>query len=334
MVKSVIFGFSAGVIVLFVCITIFIEYHITQSADNFEKIERITRNTLETQIERVKFCSSILSENLCKLKQKDLYPPINDIKYRIKMYFGPQTVLIEPRVSNESQIVIGIPVGASELEARIAIRQTYTEIKQIGSYSITYIFVTGLSTNENYKNDYLKEESNKYGDLLIFNFHNSYNNIFHLMMSCYNYIYTNFRNLKYFLRVNSDVLFYPQKLLPFINSEYDVIAEIKQLYEKKKNKMVHVVYPEGCFNIFSNHFIKFIDSTGVPQIASKCDDVYNGNLIRRYLAYNKSFLKIWDIGHEYMEAWSGITTDMNMKRYIALHPVTPAMIVYLYNRNK
>lgn len=330
MVKSVIFGFTAGVILLFACITIFIEYPITKTADNFEKIESITRNTLESQIKNVQLCSNILTENLCKLKPKDLYPPINDKKYRIKMYFGPQKVLIEPKVSNESQIVIGIPVGASELESRIAIRQTYTEIKQIGDYSITYIFVTGLSTNEKYKNDYLKEESDKYGDLLIFNFHNSYHNIFHLMMSCYNYVFMNFKNMKYFIRVNSDVLFYPQKLLPFINSGFDVIAEIKHVYENND----HVIYPEGCFNIFSKHFIKFIDSTGVAQVTRKCDDVYNGNMIRRYLSYNKSFMKVWNIGHEYMEAWSGITTDMNMKRYVALHPVTPAMIVYLYNKNK
>lgn len=326
------FLFILLTLVLFSVVIILITRFCQIKIDSFDRIESVTDDILTSQIEKVKTCASILPQTLCKLKPKDLYPPINDKKFKIKIYNGPQEVFIEPKVSNNCQVVVIIPVGASELESRIAIRKTYTEIKQIGGYSITYMFITGLSTNENYKNEFLSEESNKYGDMLVFNFKNSYNNIFHLMMSSYNYVKNNFNNMKFLIRVNSDALFFPQRILPFINSDYDVIAEIKHVYEKKKHK--HVIYPEGCFNIFSNHFINFIDSTGVPQMASKCDDVYNGNMIRKRLRFNSSFLKIWNIGHEYMEAWSGITTDMNLERYIAIHPVPPAMLVYLYNKNK
>lgn len=301
---------------------------------NFSIIYSNSKIKLHEQILQVKKCIEKKLKRDCNFKSQDFTTMLpNEMTKPTEIYHvysGGYSSLIEPKCDySKVEIIVGIPCGPPQLSGRISIRETYMKENIIDGYCAKYIFLTGLAPEPyySYPLDYLKEESNIFNDMLIFDFVNTYHNITLLMMSTYKWIIEKHPNIKYFIRSNLDVLFYPKRIKGLLReNKYDIIAEISRFRNTK------IYYPQGAFYIFSLKAINFIyNQSFMHKPIHRWDDVYYGEIISNH----KNYFEVYDMGGENKQ----MKWDCNLcnlaydKNVIVLHPFFPASIFLYYNNS-
>lgn len=295
--------------------------------NNFNELYKESIKEINNELYYFSKCSLIISEYYCQKKANDYYKTPLPWKHNLKKnkIFKP---LIEPKYENDIDIIIGIPLSPSEIISRIVSRNTYMKEKKIENYKFKYIFITGLSLNPLFPMKFIKEESEKFNDILLLDIYNSYHNITSLMMSAYHYISSKYNNIKYFVRVNSDTLFYPKRLIPIIKeNDYDIIAQFR--YSQNAN----IYYPEGAFYIFSYKLMKLTyEHINIIKRSYRWDDVMYGKIINHINKRHNDTIKIYNVSDIYIKAWIKSRKDMINKNYIGIHPLSSSAILYLYNK--
>lgn len=125
------------------------------------------------------------------------------------------------------ELIIAINSSPNSFLERYTYRRIYNEYKS----NIEYYFFVGLSVNETI-NDLIKEENEKYNDLIQFDFVSHYYNITYLTIGSLRWINEHCKNYKYLVEHQSDVFF---NLFYYFNMEvmmkyilfYHLCIEIK-----------------------------------------------------------------------------------------------------------
>lgn len=289
---------------------------------------------LYEQSSYVKECVKNKLKKECNLKSQDYITMLpNEMTKPTEIYHiysGGYSSLIEPKCDYDGiEIIVGIPCGPPQLIGRISIRETYIKENIIDGFKAKYIFLTGLAPEPyySYPLNYLKEESNIFNDILVFDFVNTYHNITLLMMSTYKWILDKHPNIKYFIRSNLDVLFFPRRMNGLLReNKYDVISEISRFRNTK------VYYPQGAFYVFSIKTLNFIyNQSFIHKPIHRWDDVYYGEIISSH----KDKFSVYDMGgmNRQMKWDCSLCSLTNDKNVIVLHPFFPASIFLFYNYN-
>lgn len=298
---------------------------------SFILVYKRSENTLKIMSKNFSKCIIRNTIYNCMEKNKEIYPTLHSKEYYKSHYFNKSiyenfhtnyNVLITPHININIKIVVGIPVGPSELISRIAIRKSWGRHKMtINNKEIFYLFIMSKPDN-NYPFQYLVEESHKYNDMLLFDFINSYKHITLLMIMSYKWIKENCRNISIFIRSNSDVLLFPLKLHKLIDIKSDIIA-----YKTSYN---NITYPSGSFYIFSMRFayqIVVLSKTVRP--IHHTEDVYYGQIMKNIKIKNITWF-----GLEYYLPLSYFRKKkINIKNtsLISIHPITPSAFYYFLN---
>lgn len=309
-----------------------IEKTILKENSKFKQSYVESKQKLYKQISLVKKCVKEKLKSKCNYKAEDLITMLpNQMTKPTEIYHvyrGGYSSIIEPKFENDKiEIIVGIPCGPPQLIGRIAVRETYMKEKLIDGFNAKYMFLTGLPPEPyySYSLDYLNEESFIYNDMLVFDFINTYHNITLLMMSTYKWLIEKRPNIKYFIRSNLDVLFFPKRIKGLLNeSKYDIISEFSQY------KKTDVYYPQGAFYIFSMKAVFFIYNHSFYQRPiHRWDDLYYGEIITSY----KNRLKLYNMGgkNKQMKWDCSLCNRVYEKNNIALHPFFPAAIIIFYN---
>lgn len=283
-------------------------------------------------IKSVNVFSSCIKNNTilnCMNRNKEIYKfkkitftnYIINYKNGLNMY----NVLVTPKITVDKQNIVIIPVAPSELIARIAVRSTWYSIKKTEEgKELSYLFYIGKP--EMIKNSYplylLYEEAKKYNDILLFDIVNSYIKCTLLLLMCYKFVLEYFPSCKYVIRVNSDMIFYPEKLDKMIYKEKDAIGN--------KNKAMGIEYLSGAFYIVSKVYIGLLlnESKRIIPI-SFYDDIYSGQINKiikfKNIAYINKYCYYLQVtnNNQYM------LFDKN-STIIAAHSVNSNAILYFW----
>lgn len=195
---------------------------------------------------------------------------------------GNYRVLLYPKTYENVINLVIVPVAPTELIARIAVRSTWQSIKQTDNgKKLKYMFYMGKpeTKNNSYPISFLYDEAKKYNDILLFDIENSYIKSTLLLLLCYRYVANNFNELNYLIRVNSDMIFYPQKLDKMLDINEDVIGY--------KTEQIGIEYLSGSFYIIKKNYIKLVikESKNVIPLTFY-DDIYFGQ-INKEVKFNR-----------------------------------------------
>lgn len=190
------------------------------------------------------------------------------------LYFSASNYcrIIDKVECSNALILIGILTRPECIYERTLTRRWLKYIK-----NIKFVFITGISTNENI-NKLIKKEYILFKDLIFFNIVNSYYNC-SLIMSCfYLYINNNCNNLNWVMKLDIDTYFNSKILLKIINNcsrNISVVGKINKSHKikcntkskwsisclNKSNKYVYIPsYPFGPAFLFKFSSITCINS--------------------------------------------------------------------------
>lgn len=284
---------------------------------DYNSFNELYNKTWNIVLKKVENCE--ISKRKCK-NIKDKYNDRNKSPDETKSkYKGQFPVLIHPKIKNDSDVVVVIPVSPTELSVRVTIRHSYYLIKEVYEYKFTYIFIMGKPYKNKYPYNYTLIESNIFHDILMFDLINSYHSLSMLMLSTFNYLSNHFLNAKWMIRINGDASFLPNQVINLFDDKYDVIGQ------GGTNKHFLKKYPEGAFHIMSFKFIKWLYNISLNEYKppSFADDVYYGRIIQKY---NISHLLVDD----YIQCWCKKNECWENDKYIAFHPIPTPAILGLY----
>lgn len=322
-------------IILFFIYLVFVDipylfYSNTNNNALFHNIYTNTRNKLYLLTKELENCLTSRNIYCCMSEDYDVYNSLYTKEYYYFHHFNNSelnnfkynnNILIFPFIKNNYDIIIGIPVSTHHLSRRIAIRETYGQLKKINGMNIKLYFILCYTKNNsnNYKFSLLKIENNIYNDLLVFNIKNSYKTLVLQMLLFYQYIINTHNYSKYYIRLDSDVFFNPYYLPKHIRKECDVVGDKGYSF---------VPYVGGPFQIINwstlnklnegAHFIR-------PIIVT--EDLYTGIVLSKY---NISFCYVKKL-FDYIHLKNDNTKYIFKRNFTVIHKVTSSGLLYLYN---
>lgn len=246
------------------------------------------------------------------------------------------SVLISPFKSDlQPNVIIIIPISPSQIKPRIVIRNTYGRINIQSNYIYKVLFFMGIA--EEYPYQYLIEESDKFNDLVVFNFTNSYKHITLQLLLSYKFILDNYPKIIYVVRANSDLYLKTERISTILSNYKSDIIGYKLIASKSDMRMyengnikTNVEYPCGAFYIFSRRFIELIINNyrNIQPIHS-IEDLYYGQIIYLLNVNNIS----WFNNYTY---YIHVNVFNQVKIYkennlTAIHPISSSGILYLWN---
>lgn len=234
-------------------------------------------------------------------------------------------VLISPNIDFQIQNIVIVPVAPTELIARIAVRRTWYSIKETkNGKKLTYLFYMGKPEllNNSYPINYIYEESIKYNDILLFDIQNSYVNCTLLLLMCYKFVIENYHSFEYIIRVNSDMIFYPQKLDNMLYEKNDAIGY--------KTKLKGIEYLSGSFYVVKKSYLILILNESKRVIPlSFYDDVYFGQINKKTNYKSIAYIN----KYSYYIPVNNINQNMLYNKsspIIGAHSVTSNAILYFW----
>lgn len=246
---------------------------------------------------------------------------IMDFKKGLNIY----NILIIPKIDTDVQNIVIIPVAPTELIARIAVRSTWYSIKQTDKgKKLSYLFYMGKPEiiNYSYPLNSIYEESFKYNDILLFDIENSYIKCTLLLLMCYKFVLENYKNLNFLIRVNSDMIFYPQKLDIIMNKENYAIGY--------KAKLMGIDYLSGSFYILRKVYISLIlnESKEVVPV-SFFDDIYCGQINKKCKINNIRYINNFNYYIPLNNSNQNMLYDKNSS-IIGVHSVNSNGLLYFW----
>lgn len=306
-----------------------LQFYVSKENKYFNKLLKISKNRL---IESVDIFSSCIKNNTimkCMKKNNEIYKfkkitytnHIMNFKNGLNIY----KILITPKIIIQSRNIVIIPVAPSELIARIAVRSTWYSIKKTEKgKELSYLFYIGKPEmlNNSYPIFLLYEEAKNYNDILLIDVENSYIRITLLILMCYKFVLENFPNCKYVIRVNSDMIFYPQKLDKMIFKEKYVIGY--------KNKAMGIEYLSGAFYVVSIVYVDFILKKSKKVIPmSFYDDIYFGQINKMAKFINIAYINKYNYYLPVTENNQNMLYDKNSS-IIGAHSVNSNAILFFW----
>lgn len=287
------------------------------------------KKKLDENIIKTKECIKENKKNMNNRSDCNIYritlPSYKNIPYReiYRKYKGGYDAVIEPKYERDVEVIVGIPCAPPLVDGRIVARRTYMQYKYIDGLKAKYIFITGLIPTKiyNYNFSWLKEESDTFDDIIVFDVINTYWNITLLMLSMHKWLIRKYSHIKYFIRCNLDAIFIPFKTNGILNQNYDVMSQIARYV------MWKIIYPQGCFYIFSFKIVKLIYEQSFRRSLHRMDDVFYGQII----THDKS-INILDLFKtNQMESGCDFCPMLYNNTFVALHPYSPSFIEIIYN---
>ena len=209
--------------------------------------------------------------------------------------------VIEPEISeyNNTEVIIAIPTSPSQFVERIAIRSTWCNSTNNKYKKVKCAFFCATSDINARVDAFLKEEAERFNDIVQFPFRNSYLNLTRLQFSSYSWIAQHIPSAKYIIRSDSDMFVNPdliiKKLIPYPkkNFIYGVLIDggIPIRHPLSKYYFPKWLFAEdrfppyvsGCFYIWSSDVLeKVINASNVIRPIHYIDDVYYGQIFRHY----------------------------------------------------
>lgn len=105
-------------------------------------------------------------------------------------------------------VLIIVHTATYYADRRMNMRSTWANISNYGEYgSIRLLFLVGLTSNtDNVTQNMIIDEFNKYGDLLVGNFNDTYQNLTLKGVMAYKWINERCRNAKFILKIDDDIV--------------------------------------------------------------------------------------------------------------------------------
>ncbi|XP_006816054.1 beta-1,3-galactosyltransferase 1-like [Saccoglossus kowalevskii] len=103
-------------------------------------------------------------------------------------------------------LVILVHSKPTERAMRTEIRESWASEKQVDGQEIVTLFVLGRSNDDRQLNDDLVNENKKYGDIILVDFIDSYDNLTLKTVACLQWTSQYCRKSKYFLKMDSDMM--------------------------------------------------------------------------------------------------------------------------------
>lgn len=252
-------------------------------------------------------------------------PPRLDVDKTDEIYKEPFKAVIEPPKEDNINFLVVIPVSPCQVMMRAIARHTYMKTKTVGDLKFKYVFIIGRPNTPSYTMDLLKQESDMFHDLLVFDYYNDYRNLTIMMLSTFKYTLDNYPNIKYLIRCNGDAIFFPEKFTDYYQTDYLFIAQRGFDPQRK------LPFPDAAFFFLSKKFMStMLEQSKIVRPLIWRDDFWFSRVLERINATGYK----WD-GETHFEVYSNSSILTGSKEYYAYHPITEGQIAAIYlNRNK
>ncbi|CAH1781651.1 unnamed protein product [Owenia fusiformis] len=242
--------------------------------------------------------------------------------------------------TTQVKLLIIILTAVSETHNRTTVRKTWTSISNKNTGELRYVFVLGKHAKDPTWNMRALEEAKIYGDIIIKDFMDVYNNLTLKTMSGLKWASDFCSNAKYVMKTDTDTYVNTPKLLQLIDSfeiENEIIGKCAQHIIPRRNETLkyyvspvqypHLTYPPYCLGgagyVTTMEVVKGIArvSPNIPFFFF--EDVYVG-LCNEALGYKVRSVKEFNKKLKRNACW-------NQKIIITSHRVSPREIRKTWN---
>ena len=140
-------------------------------------------------------------------------------KYRIedmtmRYPYTYHTVINNPTVcTDDTYIVVGSPVGPRQFVERVATRNAWGNVREVDGKKVIHLFFAGKDDNDDENDRLLREENDKYHDIIQFDMKNHFMNLTLLAILTYNWTHVYCPNIVYYVRSDNDMWFNPYRFV-------------------------------------------------------------------------------------------------------------------------
>ena len=137
-------------------------------------------------------------------------------KYRIedmtmRYPYTYHTVINNPTVcTDDTYIVVGSPVGPRQFVERVATRNAWGNVREVDGKKVIHLFFAGKDDNDDENDRLLREENDKYHDIIQFDMKNHFMNLTLLAILTYNWTHHYCPHIAYYVRADNDLWYNPR----------------------------------------------------------------------------------------------------------------------------
>ena len=268
-------------------------------------------------------------------------------KYRIedmtmKYPHTYKTIINNPHACDDGvYVVVGSPVGPRQFTERVATREAWGSIRDVDGHKVIHLFFAGQDENDEEGDRLIREENERYHDIIQFDMRNHFMNLTLLAILTYNWTSHYCPHIAYYVRADNDLWYNPRLHIHNYLLEKRKQTLIGNIVQGNKPIRVDVSrywmpksifpaatfdpYPSGCFVTIAGDtlqtIVKYCEHIG-PIIYF--DDVFLGQIAS---ITNITLLSYPGGVMEFMwKKYNGLT----YKKLAAAHRYTPADVVALW----
>ena len=115
--------------------------------------------------------------------------------------------------SSNPRVVIGSPGGPRQYLERMGTRKSWGSVKEVNGVRIKHLFFAGQDENDPVGDRMLREENDKYHDIIQFDMKNHFMNLTLLAILTYNWTDVYCPNIVYYVRSDNDMWFNPYRFV-------------------------------------------------------------------------------------------------------------------------
>ena len=207
-----------------------------------------------------------------------------------------KTIINNPDACKDNTyIVVGSPVGPRQFVERVATREAWGNIHEVEGKKVIHLFFAGQDPDDEENDRMLREENDKYHDIIQFDMKNHFMNLTLLAILTYNWTYHFCPNIGYYVRSDNDMWYNPRMHIKNFLMEKRSQTLIGSIIQGNKPIRVDVSrywmpkavfpassfdpYPSGCFVTIAGDtlqtIVKYCEYIG-PIIYF--DDVFLGQI--------------------------------------------------------
>lgn len=251
------------------------------------------------------------------------------------------TIINNPNVCDNTYIVVGSPVGPRQFVERVATREAWGNIRNVDGKKVIHLFFAGQDENDEENDRLLREENEKYHDIIQFDMKNHFMNLTLLAILTYNWTAHYCPGLAYYVRSDNDMWYNPRMHIRKFLMERRKEVLIGNIVQGNKPIRVDVSrywmpesvfpakvfdpYPSGCFVTIAGDtlrmIVKYCEHIG-PIIYF--DDVFLGQIA----AITNITLLTYPPGA--MEFMNKPYSPSTYTKLVAAHRYTPVDVVALW----
>ena len=225
-------------------------------------------------------------------------------KYRIedmtmRYPYTYHTVINNPTVcTDDTYIVVGSPVGPRQFVERVATRNAWGNVREVDGKKVIHLFFAGKDENAPVGDRMLREENDKYHDIIQFDMKNHFMNLTLLAILTYNWTHHYCPHIAYYVRSDNDMYYNPrlhirtflmeersQTLIGNIVTGSKPIRIQQSRYWMPKSvfpRSMFDPYPSGCFVTITGDALRtIVEGSEKSETILYFDDVFLGMVARK-----------------------------------------------------